>query len=55
MPAYKINLEADKNADSLLIAVSNMNRRLEKIHEGGGAKRMKNSMQRGKMSARRTD
>jgi 3-methylcrotonyl-CoA carboxylase beta subunit len=52
MPAYKINLEADKNADSLLIAVSNMNRRLEKIHEGGGAKRMEKLHAEGKMSAR---
>jgi 3-methylcrotonyl-CoA carboxylase beta subunit len=52
MSDKKINLEAEKNADSLLLAVSNLNRRLEKIHEGGGQKRIDKLHAEGKMTAR---
>lgn len=40
------------NADSLLLAVSKMNRHLEDIHLGGGEKRINKLHAQGKMSAR---
>ena len=46
------SLEAEKNADAFKLAVSNLNRRLEKIHEGGGPKRIEKLHQQGKMTAR---
>ncbi len=52
MPDTKINLETEKNADAMKLAISNMNRRLEKIYEGGGAKRMEKLHREGKMTAR---
>jgi acetyl-CoA carboxylase carboxyltransferase component len=52
MSDTKINLEAEKNADAFKLAISNLNRRLEKIHEGGGAKRIEKLHQQGKMTAR---
>ncbi|MCE2823593.1 MAG: hypothetical protein LW693_14380 [Saprospiraceae bacterium] len=36
MPDTRINLESEKNADALRVAISGMNRRLEKIIQGGG-------------------
>lgn len=45
-------LEAEKNADAFKLAVSNLNRRLEKINEGGGPKRIEKLHQQGKMTAR---
>lgn len=47
-----VNLEAAKNTDAFKLVVSNLNRRLEKIHEGGGAKRIEKLHSQGKMSAR---
>ena len=47
-----VNLEAEKNADAFKLAVSNLNRHLEKIHEGGGAKRIEKLHSQGKMTAR---
>ncbi|MBK8193832.1 MAG: acyl-CoA carboxylase subunit beta [Lewinellaceae bacterium] len=47
-----MNLETEKNADAMKLAISNMNRRLEKIYEGGGAKRMEKLHREGKMTAR---
>ncbi len=47
-----INLELDKNTDAFKLAVSNMNRRLEVIHEGGGTKRIEKLHGEGKMTAR---
>ena len=35
MSVNGINLESEKNADALRVAVSGMNRRLEKIVQGG--------------------
>ena len=52
MSEKKINLEAEMNADSLLTAVSRMNRYLEIIHQGGGEKRIKKLHASGKMTAR---
>ncbi len=48
----KIDLETAKNNDALKLAVSGLNRRLEKIYEGGGAKRIEKLHKEGKMSAR---
>jgi acetyl-CoA carboxylase carboxyltransferase component len=47
-----MNLELEKNTDAFKLAVSGMNRRLEKIHEGGGKKRLEKLAAEGKMSAR---
>ncbi|MCW5921976.1 MAG: acyl-CoA carboxylase subunit beta [Saprospiraceae bacterium] len=47
-----LSLEAEKNTDAFKLAVSNLNRRLEKIHEGGGPKRIEKLHQQGKMTAR---
>ncbi|MBL7806979.1 MAG: acyl-CoA carboxylase subunit beta [Saprospiraceae bacterium] len=46
------NLEAAKNADALKLAISSLNRHLEKIQEGGGQKRIEKLHKEGKMSAR---
>lgn len=52
MSTTPINIEVEKNADALRLAVSNLNRRLEKIYEGGGAKRIEKLHKEGKMTAR---
>ncbi len=52
MSDTEINLEAEKNADALRMAVSGMNRRLEKIMQGGGPKRIEKLHAEGKMTAR---
>ncbi len=52
MSTKKLDLEAEMNADSLLLAVSQTNRLLEKIHLGGGEKRIAKLHSQGKMSAR---
>lgn len=52
MSTKKLDLEAEMNADSLLLAVSKMNRHLEDIHLGGGEKRINKLHAQGKMSAR---
>ncbi|MDX1910289.1 MAG: acyl-CoA carboxylase subunit beta [Saprospiraceae bacterium] len=45
-------LETARNADALKLALSGVNRHLEKIHEGGGPKRVAKLHQEGKMTAR---
>jgi len=52
MSVNGINLESEKNADALRVAVSGMNRRLEKIVQGGGPKRIEKLHAEGKMTAR---
>lgn len=52
MSTTPINIEVEKNADALRLAVSNLNRHLEKIHAGGGAKRIEKLHKEGKMTAR---
>ena len=52
MSTTKLNLEAEKNNDALKLAVGNMQRRLEKIHQGGGPKRIEKLHAEGKMTAR---
>lgn len=47
-----INLETEKNADAMQLAVGKMNRLLDKIQEGGGKKRLEKLHAEGKMSAR---
>ncbi|MDO8366552.1 MAG: acyl-CoA carboxylase subunit beta [Saprospiraceae bacterium] len=52
MSTTTTELESAKNTDALKLAVSNLNRFLEKIHEGGGAKRIEKLHNEGKMTAR---
>ncbi len=52
MSTKKLDLEAEMNADSLLLAVSKMNRHLGNIYLGGGEKRIEKLHSQGKMSAR---
>lgn len=52
MSTTAASLESAKNSDALKLAVSSLNRHLEKIHEGGGAKRIEKLHKEGKMTAR---
>ena len=52
MSTSQIDLEAEKNTDALKLAIGQLHRRLEKIYEGGGAKRLEKLHAEGKMSAR---
>ncbi|MFN4256705.1 MAG: acyl-CoA carboxylase subunit beta [Saprospiraceae bacterium] len=47
-----MDLEKEKNTDALRLAVGKTNRLLDKIHEGGGAKRIEKLHAEGKMTAR---
>jgi len=47
-----MNLEFNKNEDALKLSVSNLNRKLEKIFQGGGLKKLEKLKAEGKMSAR---
>lgn len=48
----KIDLEFNKNLDAMHLAVAKMKHRLEKIHLGGGQKRIEKQHAKGKMTAR---
>jgi 3-methylcrotonyl-CoA carboxylase beta subunit len=48
----KQELEAAQNEDAMKLAVSNINRQLAKIYEGGGKKRLEKQQADGKMTAR---
>lgn len=48
----KIDLEFEKNLDAYKLLISNLNRRLDTIYEGGGKKRLEKLREEGKMSAR---
>ncbi len=50
--AEKIDIEASKNEDHNKLAVSDLNKRLHKIHQGGGEKRIAKQHEQGKMTAR---
>ena len=50
--ASKADLEKRKNEDALKLAISKVNARLDKIHLGGGEKRMEKHRKKGKMTAR---
>jgi acetyl-CoA carboxylase carboxyltransferase component len=47
-----MDIEAEKNKDAMKLALSTLQRRLDKISEGGGAKRLEKLHKEGKMSAR---
>ncbi|MEO5584377.1 MAG: carboxyl transferase domain-containing protein, partial [Flavobacteriales bacterium] len=47
-----MDIEASKNEDHNKLAVSDLNKRLHKIHEGGGEKRIAKLHAQGKMTAR---
>lgn len=47
-----IDLEKEKNTDALRLSVGKTNRLLDKIHEGGGTKRIEKLHAEGKMTAR---
>jgi acetyl-CoA carboxylase carboxyltransferase component len=46
------NLEFNKNEDKMMQLVGTLNRKLDKIYEGGGKSRMEKEREKGKMSAR---
>ncbi|MCO6490344.1 MAG: acyl-CoA carboxylase subunit beta [Phaeodactylibacter sp.] len=48
----KINIEQSKNDDHMKLLLSRMNHRLEKIHKGGGERRIEKQHKQGKMTAR---
>ena len=48
----KINLEHSKNEDSMKLALASMNRKLDKIYEGGGLKKQEKHRSKGKLTAR---
>lgn len=48
----KLNLEYSKNEDAMLLSVSEVNRKLEKIYLGGGTERIKKQHEEGKLTAR---
>jgi len=52
MAKKKIDIEESKNEDSLLLALSRWQRRLEEIYLGGGEKRIARQHEKGKMSVR---
>ena len=48
----KINIDHSKNEDKMRLAVAAMKNKLNKIHEGGGLKKIEKQHKRGKMTAR---
>ena len=48
----KINIEASKNEDAMMMAVSAIKYQLVKIYEGGGKKKLDKEREQGKMTAR---
>ena len=52
MHQERIDIEKEKNADALKLAIGKTNRLLDKISEGGGQKRLEKLHAEGKMSAR---
>ncbi len=50
--AEKIDIEASKNEDFNKLKISDLNKRLHKIYEGGGEKRIAKQHEQGKMTAR---
>jgi acetyl-CoA carboxylase carboxyltransferase component len=52
MAGKKQNLEFNKNEDNMKLLISQMKRRLEKVYEGGGKKRIEKHHAKGKMTAR---
>jgi len=50
--AKKEDIEANKNEDAMKLKLSDMRRKLERIHLGGGEKRIEKHHKKGKMTAR---
>jgi 3-methylcrotonyl-CoA carboxylase beta subunit len=50
--AEKIDIEVSRNEDHNKLAVSELNKRLKKVHQGGGEKRLQAHREKGKMTAR---
>lgn len=50
--AKNIDLEKSKNDDKMRLMISELNRKLEKIYEGGGKKKIEKQHAKGKMTAR---
>jgi 3-methylcrotonyl-CoA carboxylase beta subunit len=48
----KIDIEKSKNEDAMILALSDMNQKLNKIYEGGGKKKIEKEHSLGKMTAR---
>ena len=48
----KLDIEYSRNEDAMLLAVSDVNRKLEKISLGGGIDRIKKQHEEGKLTAR---
>lgn len=48
----KIDIEKSRNEDAMKLLISKMNRKLDKIHLGGGEKKIAKMHSRGKMTAR---
>jgi 3-methylcrotonyl-CoA carboxylase beta subunit len=48
----KIDIEKSKNEDSMMLAISDVQYKLEKIHQGGGTKKIEKEHALGKMTAR---
>jgi acetyl-CoA carboxylase carboxyltransferase component len=46
------NIEFNKNEDKMMQLVGTLNRKLDKIYEGGGKSRIEKEREKGKMSAR---
>lgn len=52
MATKKQNLEFNKNDDNMRLLISQLKRRLDKVHQGGGKKRIDKLHAQGKMTAR---
>jgi 3-methylcrotonyl-CoA carboxylase beta subunit len=52
MAISKQELAFNKNEDQMKLSLSNLKRKLEKVHQGGGAKRIEKLHAQGKMTAR---
>ncbi len=48
----KTSLDKNKNEDSMMLAISDVQYKLEKIHQGGGTKKIEKEYSLGKMTAR---
>ena len=48
----KLDLEFNKNEDAMKLLISDMNQKLDKVHLGGGTKRIEKHHAKGKMTAR---
>ena len=47
-----MNIEQNKNQDEMLLLVSELNKKLQHIHKGGGEKRIEKQHKKGKLTAR---